>query len=334
MATDTQAAPPALATATLMKLLPHPPRLTTVDDPAHADGPSLERREDLFRRLVEREGPRTIAFEGDGVRGTVVDDYVRWGRGTLDEAVEAMKGMAYGPCHGPGHDSGAPDGDREFVRWTRARNEGRPSGERLRLAGVGGPLESSGAASPRAALTALHGHLAARVDADLLPCTAERLDRLLGADRRWTEPAALTDPARSVGRSADAMELRLLADDMEALLDAWPPHATEQGARDGRPGPGAGEDRDRARLYARTATGLLRRHYWMADASPDRTARLVGLRDQMTAADLLALAKRGPALVYARNRPLQRGRGAMRMSDLPLAWWSAGVMVGARLGGK
>lgn len=234
----------------------------------------------------------------------------------------------------------------------RAHNEGRPAGERLRFAGIGGPLESHGPASPRQALTALHGHLAARMEADRLPCTAARLDLLLGADERWTEPAALTDPARSVGQSADAMELRLLADDMEALLDEWTPLGTPgawdgrigRGALDGRTGPGAwdghghsGPDardgRDRARLYARTATGLLRRHYWMADTSPDRATRLVGLRDQMTAADLIALAERGPALVYARNRPLQRGRGAMRMSDLPLAWWSAGVMVGARLGG-
>lgn len=218
---------------------------------------------------------------------------------------------------------GVSAANRELVRWARAYNEGRPASERLRFAGVDGPLEITGAASPRQALTALHGYLAARVDAKLLPCTATTLDRLLGADDRWTDPAAMTDPARSVGQSAEAGRLRLLADDLVALLDTQTPHLVTADSPDAW---------DRARLYGRTATGLLRYHHWMADTSPARMTRLVGLRDQMMAHNLLALADRGPTLVHAHNSHLQREKSSVRMGGVRLEWWSAGALVNARLG--
>jgi erythromycin esterase-like protein len=244
-----------------------------------------------------------------------VDDYVTSGTGTLDEVME----------HGFSHGWGAFAGNRELVRWMRAHNDGRPASERLRFAGFDGPLEFTGAASPRQALTSLHGYLAARVDADLLPCTSETLDRLLGSDERWTDPAAMTDPARSVGQSAEAGELRLLADDLAALLDAQTPHLVTATSRD---------DFDRARLYGRTATGLLRYHHWMADTSPARMTRLCAQRDLMMAHNLLAVAERGPALVHAHNGHLQRNKSMMRMWEGPVEWWGAGALVSARLGAE
>ncbi|WP_262284079.1 erythromycin esterase family protein [Micromonospora sp. MA102] len=90
------------------------------------------------------------------------------------------------------------------------------------------------------------------------------------------------------------------------------------------------EDWDRARLYRRTATGLLRYHVAMADPSPNRLARLLGVRDSMMAANLLALAERGPTLVNAHNGHLQRNRSFMRTGGRPVEWWSAGAIVDAR----
>ena len=52
----------------------------------------------------------------------------------------------------------------------------------------------------------------------------------------------------------------------------------------------------------------------------------------MMAANLLATAKRGPALVHAHNAHLQRTESSMRMGDLPVEWWSAGAIVSAELG--
>ncbi|WP_409468730.1 erythromycin esterase family protein [Streptomyces sp. HC307] len=313
MATDIKGTAHAVEAAAVMRLLPARPRLLALGEPTHGEDTLLDLRNELFRQLVEQEGYRTIAIESDCMMGLVVDDHVTSGTGTLDEVME----------HGFSHGWGTSAANREFVRWMRAYNDGRPASERLRFAGFDGPLEITGAASPRQALTALHGYLAARVDADLLPCTAETLDRLLGTDDRWTSPAAMMDPAQSVGQSAEAGELRLLADDLVALLDAQTPHLITATSRD---------DWDRARLYGRTATGLLRYHYWMADTSPARMTRLVGLRDSMMAANLLAIAEQGPALVHAHNGHLQRDKSTMRMGDLPVEWWSAGALVSARLG--
>ncbi|QUX26844.1 erythromycin esterase family protein [Nocardiopsis akebiae] len=316
--------------AAVMGLLPARPRLLALGEPTHGEDALLDLRNELFRHLVEREGYRTIAVESDCLAGLAVDEYVTSGTGTLDQAVE----------HGFSHGFGASAANRELVRWMRARNDGRPAAEQVRFAGFDGPLEMTGAQSPRRALTALHGYLARWVEADQLPCDARTLDRLTGEDARWTNPDAMLDPAESVGRSDEVRELRMLADDLAALLDAHTPRLVSATSR---------EEWDRARLYARTATGLLRYHFWMADTSsrrmtrledagmtvdtsPSRMTRLLGLRDQMMADNLFALAERGPVLVHAHNAHLQRGESTMRMGGPPLRWWGAGAIVGARLG--
>ncbi|MFH8798279.1 erythromycin esterase family protein [Streptomyces sp. NPDC017936] len=314
MTTDVKPTAHAVTAAAVMGLLPARPRLLALGEPTHGEDTLLEVRNDLFRQLVEQEGYRTIAIESDCLRGLLVDDHVRSNRGTLDDVME--RGFSHEWFN-------ASPANRELVRWMRAHNEGRPASERLRFAGVDGPLEITGAESPRQALTALHGYLSARVDADLLPCTADTLDHLLGSDDRWTDPAAMTDPARSVGRSPEAGRLRLLADDLVALLDEQTPHLLATTSR---------EDRYRARLYGRTATGLLRYHFWMADASPARMARLCALRSSMMARNLLALAARGPVLVHAHTSHLQREKSTMRMWQGPVEWWSAGALLSARLG--
>ncbi|MFF3354361.1 erythromycin esterase family protein [Streptomyces sp. NPDC002917] len=318
MATDIEDTAHAVEAAAVMRLLRARPRLLALGEPTHGEDALLDLRNELFRQLVEQEGYRTIAIESDCMRGLVVDDYVTSGTGTLDEVME----------QGISHGWGTSAANRELVRWMRAYNvraddDGRPASERLRFAGFDGPLEITHAASPRQALTALHGYLADRVDADLLPCTADMLDRLLGADDRWTDPAAMMDPSRSTGQSAEAGQLRLLADDLVALLDAQTPHLITATSRD---------DWDRARLYGRTALGLLRYHYWMAATSPARMTRLVGVRDQMMAHNLLAVAARGPALIHAHNSHLQREKSTMRIGGMPLEWWSAGALVSTQLG--
>lgn len=305
----------AVESGAVLGLLSSWPRVLALGEPTHNEDLLLEVRNELFRQLVEDGGYRTIAIESDCMMGLVVDDYVTTGTGSLDEVL--ARGISHGWHTAPPN--------RELVRWMRAYNEGRPAAEQVRFAGCDGSLEMTGAASPREALTALHGYLAARLDAELLPCAAETLDRLLGADERWSDPDALMDPSRSVGRSAEAAELRLIADDLVALLDAETPHLIAASSRD---------EWDRARLYGRTAVGLLRYHYWLADTSPGRMARLVGVRSAMLAANLLAAAERGPVLAHAHNAHFQRHRSSTRLGDLRVEWWSAGAIVEARLGGE
>lgn len=313
MANDIKDIAHAVEAASVMGLFASPPRILALGEPTHGVDAPLRLRNALFRQLVEREGYRTITIESDCVAGLLVDAYVTTGAGTLDAVLE----------RGFSHGLGASAANRELVSWMRAFNDGRPASDRVRFAGFDGPLEMAYAASPRETLTSLHRCLTEHVDPGLLPCTAETLDRLLGADARWTDPAAMLDPSASFGRSAEARELRLLADDLRALLDAWTPHLIAVTSR---------EAFDRALLHARAASGLLRYHYGMADTSPSRLAWLTGLRDQMMAENLLALAERGPVLVHAHNGHLQRDMSSMRMGGRPLEWWSAGSIVNARLG--
>ncbi|MGA5473466.1 erythromycin esterase family protein [Streptomyces arboris] len=306
----------AVEAAAVMKLLPSRPRLLALGEPTHGEDTLLDVRNELFRHLVEQEGYRTIAIESDCLMGLGVDAYVTGGAGTFDEVME----------QGFSHGLGTSTANRELVRWAGEFNADRPASDHLHLTGFDGPLEITGAASPRQSLTALHTYLASWLDADhLLPCTAATLDRLLGADDRWTEPAAMMDPSRSFGRSPEAAELQLLAADLVSLLDERTPHLIAAAGR---------EAWDRARLYGRTATGLLRYHFWMAGTSPGRLTRLLGVRDRMMAENLLALAARGPVLAFAHNSHLQRERSSMRMGGERLEWWGAGSLVSARLGAE
>jgi erythromycin esterase-like protein len=286
-----------------LRSLPAEPLLLGLGEARHFVGELGEVRNEIFQHLVEHEGYRSFTIESDCLRGLVVDDYITTGADTLDDVME----------RGFSHRFGASPANRELVRWMRAYNEDHD--EKLRFFGFDGPLEYW-AESPRQALTGLY----ALLDGPL-PCTMETLDALLGPDDRWTNEATIMDPSQSIGQSADAQRLRLLADDLVALLDTQVPRLS-------------GRDRERAALYARTAVGLFRYHHWMADTSPARLMRLTGLRDAMMAANLRAVAGQGPALVFCHNLHLQRNKSFMRLGDLPVEWWSAGAIAGAHLGDR
>ncbi|MFC9687242.1 erythromycin esterase family protein [Kribbella sp. NPDC056951] len=295
----------------LLGMLANKPRLLALGEPTHLENDLLRLRNKVFRQLVEDEGYRTITLESDCLMGLVVDDYVTSGIGDLDEVMAT----------GISHEWGGLAGNRELVQWMREFNEGRV--DPVRFAGFDGPLETAGPASPRPVLTTLHTYLANWLDADLLPCTSDALDDLLGSDERWINPATMMDPTQSIGQTANAERLQQLAGELAVLVDTETPYLIEASSR---------EDWQRARLYARTATGLLRYHYWMADQSDRRIARLLAQRDSMMAANLLDLVDRGPTLVFAHNSHLQREKSSMNMAGANHEWWSAGALVNAHLG--
>ncbi|WP_329084838.1 MULTISPECIES: erythromycin esterase family protein [unclassified Streptosporangium] len=310
----------------LLRSLPARPRLLGLGEAMHGEETLPRLRNEVFRHLVEHEGYRSIALESDCLAGLTVDAYVTEGVGELDDVVR--RGLSHG--------SGELESSRELVRWMREHNQDRPASDRVRFFGFDGPFEMTGPDSPRRALTALHGYLAAHVEIELLPYTVGTIDHLVGSDDRWSDPAVTMDPSLSVGLSADAGELRLIADDLLALLTAESPRLIRATSR---------EDWWRANLHGRTATGLLRYHAVMADTSEARMVRLMGLRDAMMADNLLAIAererqaRRGPTLVHAHNRHLQRDEslwllppGWGPLEGRTLKWWSAGAVVAARLG--
>jgi erythromycin esterase-like protein len=293
----------AAGLSAFLRSLPARPLLLGLGEARHFVEELGELRNEIFRLLVEHEGYRSFAIESDCLMGLVVDDHLATVAGTLDDVME----------RGFSHDFGTSPANRGLVRWMRAYNEEHE--DKLRFFGFDGPLEYW-AASPRQALTALHSLLDGP-----LPCTRETLDALLGPDERWSNEATAMDPSQSIGRSADARRLRLIADDLVALLDTQLPRLSA-------------EVRERAALYGRTATGLLRYHYWMADTSPARWTRLAALRAAMMAANLRAVAEHGPALVFASNLHLQRNKSVMAFGDHELEWWSAGAIAGTHLGDR
>ncbi|MFI6290441.1 erythromycin esterase family protein [Nonomuraea sp. NPDC050790] len=301
--------------AAVLRLAGERTRLLGLGEPTHGVEAFPRLRNELFRYLAGHAGFRSVAIESDCLKGLVVDDYVAGGEGDVEEVVR----------EGFSHGLGASAAARELVLWMREHNHGRPEHERLRFYGFDAPMELSGAASPREAVLRLHAALAAHVP---LAWDVPEFAGLFGADERWDNLDAMMDPARSIGRSADAVRLRLLADDLTGYLDAHAPRLAGAGERDWW----------RARLYGRTATGLLRYHAAMADDTPDRLARLSGMRDAMMAANLLAIEARetgrGATLVYAHNRHLQRELSTMRLGETYVEWWSAGAMTHARLGDR
>ncbi|MGW6276405.1 erythromycin esterase family protein [Kribbella sp. NPDC055071] len=279
------------------------PVLLGLGEARHFVGELGDLRNDVFRHLVENEGYRSFALESDCLKGLIVDEYVATGVGTLDEVME----------RGFSHRFGTSPANRELVRWMRAYNEEHE--DKLRFFGFDGPLEYW-AESPREALTSLIELLDGP-----LPCTPEELDTLLGPDDRWSNEATVMDPTQSIGQSADAQQLRLIADDLVTLLEIQAPRLSAK-------------DRERAELYGRTAVGLLRYQRWLADTSPARIGRLSGIRDAIMAANVRAIADQGPALVFCHNLHLQRAKSVMQFGEQELEWWSAGAIIAAHLGDR
>ncbi|MFD7660626.1 erythromycin esterase family protein [Actinosynnema sp. NPDC059797] len=290
-----------------------PPALLALGEPTHGIEAFPLLRNEVLVHLVER-GFRSIALETDFFAASVVDDYVTGGTADVDAVLAT----------GFSHSFGAVPGNRELVELLRAHNAGRAPRDQVRFHGFDAPTETAGAPGPRHALSAVTHHLPPA----LRPASVRDLDALLDADadEAWTNPAAMYDPAASIGDSARARALRVIADDLASALRRAAPVL--------RPADPAGYDH--ALAHARTALGLLRYHAAMATPAPDRIAALISLRAEMMAENLLAIVarerRRGPTLVFAHNVHLQRTPSRMRFGPEEAGWGSAGALVAVALG--
>ncbi|WP_169816325.1 erythromycin esterase family protein, partial [Nocardia miyunensis] len=180
-----------------------PPALFALGEPVHGIEAFPLLRNDILAHLVER-GYRSIALETDALSASVADDYVTGASTDIDTV------LATGFSHGFG---GIP-GNRELLQWLRAHNADRAPRDRVRFHGFDAPVEFAAAPSPRHALCVVRDHLPEA----LRPGSAHRLDELVGEDADWTAEAAMFDPAASVGDSARARALRVVADDLASAL--------------------------------------------------------------------------------------------------------------------
>ncbi len=291
-----------------LDLLPVPPALLALGEPTHGESAFLQVRNDVFLSLAG-QGYRSIALESDRAAGLVADEFVQGSPTvTLDRA------LADGFSHG----FGAAPANRDLLLRMREWNAGRPASERLTFHGFDAPLEIDCAPSPRR-------HLARVCDFLGLDRKAE-IDDLVGDEARWSDTAAIWEPGRSIGRSADAQRLRVIADDLltELYLRA----------------PGRAEGWRAALVHATSAVALLRYHAAAAAPLPreERFARLAGVRDALMAENLLAIRSteehRGPTLVFAHNAHLQRHLSTMTMAGTDVSWAGAGAIVASLLGDR
>ncbi|WP_327003320.1 erythromycin esterase family protein [Dactylosporangium sp. NBC_01737] len=302
----------------LLATLPAPPELLALGEPTHGEPAFPQLRNALLRSLVE-DGYRSVAVESDRVAALTVDAFVRGGDGTLD-AVTAI---------GLSHGLGQVDANRDLIAWMREHNAGRAPGDQVAFHGFDAPLEMTTAPSPGPYLRHLHEYLTAHLGADGFAHGHDDLAALLGDETRWGDFAALMDAAKSVGGGPGAVTLRVVADDLLTTLYAEAPRLVAASS------PRAWRD---AEVHGTTALGLLRYHAVAADPIPpaQRTSRLLGIRDALMARNLLDIRDRerhrGPTLVFAHNRHLQRHPSTWHLAGMDLTWHSAGAVVATLLG--
>ncbi|MET1072201.1 MAG: erythromycin esterase family protein [Umezawaea sp.] len=282
--------------------------LLAFGEPTHQE-PAFQRvRGGLLARLVDH-GFRSIVLETDQAAAMVVDDFVREGVGTLDEVVR----------DGFSHRLGELETNRELVVWLREHNEGLPAEERVAFHGFDLSTEMMSAPSPRRHLERARDYLGLDVD----------FEDLLGEDERWSRTEAVMDWEQSIGATADAGALRVIADDMLVALHVRTPELV--GATS------LGEWR-RVRTILTAGLGLLRYHRELARPGEQgvRISRLSGVRDGLMARNLLDIREvegpRGKTFVFAHNLHLKRNRSEWRLGEMDVEWVTAGAIVAALVG--
>ncbi len=259
----------------------------------HGGEEILQRRNRLFQRLVERHGFRSIVIESSFPQSRHVNEHV-CGRG--DEANLAdwiSNGM------------GLLEANRELIEWIRRHNAG--TAEQVHFYGFDMPLGKMAFASPRLVLERVY---------ELVPDRRARIERLIGDDADWENPAVIGDPTKGVGGTPRANDLRIEVEDV----------ITELRRR--------GPEIDRGRLDAALHDAQVARQLLGAHAAMARTAgyaEVLGIRDTIMADNLAFIASlerdRGKVLVFAHNGHLKRGRMHWRMGDVTHTWWPAGSHV-------
>lgn len=277
--------------------------LVALGEPTHREPAFGIVRNHLFAQLVE-QGFRSIALETDRVAALAVHAHVTNGTGTLDAT------MSGGFSHGFGELAA----NRQLVAWIHSHNQSRPPQDRVHFYGFDTPTEMMSYPSPRVSLEHVRDYLASDVE----------LAGLLGDDDQWSRTEAVLDPHASIGASTEANALCSIADDLLTSLHA---RAAELVAATSH------TDWITAKVHANAALDLLRLHRQAAEPL-DPSIRLEGLsavRDAIMAQRLLEIraleARRGPTLVFAHNRHLQRHPATWTQGDTSMRWSGAGAIV-------
>ncbi len=275
----------------------------------HGGEELLVLRNHLFQRLVEAHGYSAIAIESSFPRGPIINEYVL-GRGPA--SYEAVQDTGFS------HGFGKLEANRELVEWMRHYNADPAHQRKLQFYGFDSPTETTDTDSPRQTLYVALDYLSSVDDASGQEYR-KRIDPLLGKDADWENPAAILDPSKSIGQSAEARALRIETEELIAELLVRRPELVAK----------SNESRYlEAVHYAVAARQLLHYHAALAQASAKRYERLLGIRDAMMAENLAYIVSReqgrGNVLVFAHNSHLKRGKVQWQWGNETVIWWPVG----------
>ena len=301
----------------LVSLIGQPVELLGLGEALHGGEEILILRNRLFQRLVEKHGYSAIAIESSFSRGRLVDDYAAGlGQPSFDAVAQA----------GFSHGFGRLEANRELVEWMRHYNSDPSHRTKIRFYGFDSPTEMSYADSPGHILRFVLDYITALDDA-CGKSYRQKIEPLLGRSSDWEDPATLLDPARSIGLSPAAGQLRIEVEDLIAELIMRRPEFVSRSGK---------ERYSEAVHYARLARWLLGYHAVMGEKSSQRTSRLLGIRDACMADNLAYILScergRGRILAYAHNSHLQKGRMQWQFGDELFTWWPAGSHLKEMLG--
>lgn len=297
------------ATGEMLAALGESVELLGLGEPMHGGEAFLAFRNRLFQQLATAHGFSAIAVESSFPRGRIMDDYVHGRGGDSYDAVQAA---------GFSHQFGKLDTNRELVEWMRAYNSDPGRRPQLRFYGFDAPTEMMYADSPRHLLIRVLDYLATH-DAAASQRHRERIERLLGDDGAWENTAAAFDPSQAIGRTPVVQALRAELNDLMQWFDDLPQSTYDR----------APDAHDAAEQDGILAARLLQYHEMMAEPSDDRIAKLLGLRDQMMAANLQYIARRergrGRVLVFAHNQHLKYAPVEWQWGPNLVKWDPVGV---------
>lgn len=275
----------------------------------HGGDELLVLRNQLFQRLVEAHGYRAIAIESSFPRGPITNEYVL-GRGPASYKEVQETGFSHG--------FGKFEANRELVEWMRHYNADPAHPTKLQFYGFDSPTEATDTDSPRQTLYVALDYLSS-VDEALGQEYRNRIDPLLGQDAAWENPAAILDPMQAIGRSPEATALRIETEELISELHVRRPELVAKS-----------DTRSylEAVHYAVEARQLLNYHAELAQASDQRQARLLGIRDAMMADNLAYIVSReqgrGKILVFAHNSHLKRRKVQWQWGNETVIWCPAG----------
>lgn len=274
-------------------------------------------RNRLFERLVTTHGYSAIAVESSFPKGYIVNEYIA---GRVPATYAAVQDAGFS------HGFGQLAANRELVEWMRQYNADPAHPVKLHFYGFDSPTEMTGTDSPHQVLHVALDYLAA-LDPHGTQPRRQRIDGLLGAEAAWENPAAMMDPTKSIGLSAEATALRIETEDLIMHLQIRRPELVAKS--------------DKARYldalqHAVVARQLLTYHAALARPADERTAELLGIRDAMMADTLAHIVVRerdhGKVLAFAHNQHLKRGQVQWQWGPNRIVWWPAGAQLAQMLG--